>query len=388
VTLASVSGYSGHAFVFAQVVDAYAVLPAPDSTGHDSPYYSRWVAFPGPGPGCDFLWAVYVYDKRTGAQINPAPPGTPGLNFQTTTIVCSTPASSPAGAPTLNQAKARLDLDLMVSLSPATPLAGSVSVLRASLSSSVVNELNIYLSMAVERWWVTGWTVDFGDGVRQTVTGRGGGSLQLPHVFRRPGLYRPRVVARISGLAQASAYDRAGNPYLIDRSFEVEVGNSTAASVLPAPTRSYHAPEAVVTVAPVIHGSGVWPGPAAFRHVDVFRGTLTEFYVRPLVLREGYLTLNGVAAGSSRSTLVAWRYTGGVSDAPGMLGTVPHTQHSAVEPIRLQWNTPGPIAGARVQDYSVPVTLYLRSVYPDGHVGLHSIDSTFAVTVNFTAAND
>jgi hypothetical protein len=387
VTLAAISGYSGHAFVFAQVVDSYAVLPAPDGRTFDSPYYSQWVSFPANAPGCPFIWAVYVYDKRTGIQINPVPPGTPGLNFQTSTLICPTPSSTPVGAPALSQARARLDLDLLVSVSPPAPVAGQPSVLAAALAGSVVNDLNLYLSMAVKQWRVADWRIDFGDGVLLTLAGRGSNYLRLQHVFPRPGHYRPRVVARITGRAQAAAYDRAGNPYLIDRDFEVEVGNSTIASVAGAPLRNYHPPDAVATVTPVIYGSGVLPGSVAFRQVDVFRATLTDFYLRPLLLREGYMTVNGVASGSSRSTLVAWRFTGPASDAPGKLGTEPNSRHPATQPLRLQWNAPGPVVRARGQDYTVPVTLYLRSVYPDGNVELHAVNSSFAVTVNFTAEN-
>jgi hypothetical protein len=386
VTVAAVSGYSGHAFVYAQVVDAYTTLPAPNGTLYNSPYYSRWVSFPANTPGCSYVWAVYVYDKRTGAQINPIPPGTPGTNFQTATVICPTPDSTPAGAPILNQAKARLDLDLQVSVSPVNPLAGSVSVLTARLAAAVVNDLNLYLSMAVQDWRISGWTVDFGDGMVQQLPGRVN-HLQVRHVYQRPGQYQPRVVARIVGRAQAAAYDRTGNPYLITRNFEVEVGNSTSAAVLGAPIRAYIGPFAVATVSPVLHGSGILPGLMGFRQVDVFRAALTDFYLKPQILRDGFFTVNGNFGGPARSTMIAWRYTGPPSDAPAGIGTAPDSQLPADRPLRLQWNAPGKVVNARGQPFVVPVTLYFRTVYSDGHIAVNAINSSFSVTVDFAAEN-
>jgi hypothetical protein len=53
--------------------------------------------------------------------------------------------------------------------------------------------------------------------------------------------------------------------------------------------------------------------------------------------------------------------------------------------MQLQWNTPDRIAGGRLQDYAVPVTLYVETRFPDGHVAFYVIPSTFSVSVDFAA---
>jgi len=50
VSITSVSGYAGHAFVYAQVSDSTFAFPAPTGTGHQSPFFSEWVALPIASP--------------------------------------------------------------------------------------------------------------------------------------------------------------------------------------------------------------------------------------------------------------------------------------------------------------------------------------------------
>ena len=45
------------------------------------------------------------------------------------------------------------------------------------------------------------------------------------------------------------------------------------------------------------------------------------------------------------------------------------------------------LSGTTGRDYLVPVTLFVRTTYPDGHVADFTFDSTFSVTVNFAAQN-
>ena len=46
VSITAVSGYAGHAFVYAQVSDSNFAYPAPTGTGHQSPFFSEWLAQP------------------------------------------------------------------------------------------------------------------------------------------------------------------------------------------------------------------------------------------------------------------------------------------------------------------------------------------------------
>jgi hypothetical protein len=51
----------------------------------------------------------------------------------------------------------------------------------------------------------------------------------------------------------------------------------------------------------------------------------------------------------------------------------------------MQWNAPDRIVGGQPRDYVVPVTLFLATRFPDGHVGSSAIASSFSVSVNFAA---
>jgi hypothetical protein len=385
VSITSVSGYAGHAFVYAQVSDSTFAFPAPTGSGHQSPFYSEWVAQPIASPSCPWIWAVYVFDRATNRQINSPPPNTPPPNFGTTTVLCASPTATPVAQPPEADAAARLDLDLQVTVSPPSATAGSTRVVSAVLSNALTEDLNLFLSMAIESWSITSWSIDFGDGQITTLNAPVGTSIRVPHVYQASGLYDARVVAFISGHAQAAVYDRYGTVHLVRRPFSVEVGNHAFATASTGPSRTYRPPQALVGVVPYIGMAIGAPSTTAFRHIDSLRGALTSLSVQMLVVREGELVINGVPGGFGRSWLAGWRFDGAPSDAPPGVGTVPGGRHAAGEPLRLQWNSPDRILGGQPRDYVVPVTLFIATRFPDGHVASYAIGSSFSVSVNFAA---
>jgi hypothetical protein len=385
VSITAVSGYAGHAFVYAQVSESSATYPAPTGTGHQSPFFSEWIAQPVATSTCPWLWAVYVFDRATNVQINALPPTAPQPNFGTTTTVCASPSTTPVDQPPQADANARLDLDLQVTVSPAVSTAGSASVISAVLSSALTQDLNLYLSMAIEDWSVTTWTVDFGDGQIQTLNSPIGTTIQLSHTYQSPGRYDARAVAFISGHAQAAAYDRYGTVHLLRRPFSVEVGNHALASAGPRRSRRYLSPQAVVGVVPYLGPPTATGAVTAFRRIDVLRGALTTLSIHLLLVREGLLLVDGVPRGLGQSRLTGWRYDGPPSDAPPGSGTVPYRRHAAGDVMQLQWNSPDRIVGGQRLDYPVPVTLYVETRFPDGHLASYVIASSFSVSVDFAA---
>jgi hypothetical protein len=385
VSITAVSGYAGHAFVYAQVSDSTFAYPAPTGTGHQSPFFSEWVAQPAAIGSCPWIWAVYVFDRATRVQINAPPPTAPQPNFGTTTSVCAGPSTTPVDQPSQADASARLDLDLQVTVSPAVSTAGSTSVVSAAISSALTQDLNLYLNMAIEDWSVTNWAVDFGDGQSQTLSGQVGTSIQLGHIYQSPGRYEARAVASISGRAQAAVYDRYGTVHLLRRPFSVQVGNRALTTAVARPLRSYLPPQVNVGVVPYLGSATGAASPTPFRHIDVLRGALTTLSVHLLIAREGLLLVGGRPNGFGRSRLTAWRFDGGLSDAPPGSGTIPGTPRGAGEPMRLQWNSPDRIVRGQLQDYDVPVALYVETRFPDGHVASYVILSSFSVSVDFAA---
>lgn len=385
VSITAMSGYAGHAFVYAQVSNSISTYPAPTGTGHLSPYFSEWVAQPLSSSGCPWLWAVYVFERATGVQINAPPPTAATPNFGTTTIICASPTTSPVEQPPQASAATRLDLDMRVAVSPAISTAGSISTISAVLSSALTQDLSLYLSMAIEDWSVTSWAVDFGDGQNAIVNGPIGTSVQLSHVYQSPGRYDARALALISGHAQAGVYDRYGRVHLLRVPFSVEVGNDALATARLRPSRVYLAPQAVAGVVPYLGPASGDGSPTGFRRIEVLRGALTTLSVQLLINREGVLVVDGIARGFGRSRLTAWRFDGVPSDAPTGSGTVPRRTHGPAEPMELQWNTPDRIASGRLQDYAVPITLYVETRFPDGHLAFYVIPSAISVTVDFAA---
>jgi len=385
VSITTVSGYAGHAFVYAQVSQSTVTYPAPTGTGHQSPYFSEWVRQPLSTTSCQWIWAVYVFNRATNVQINAPSPTAPQPNFGTTSTVCASPTTTPVDQPPVPDANARLDLDLQVSISPATVTAGSASVVSAVLSSALTQDLNLYLSMAIEDWSVTTWAMDFGDGQSQTLNGPNGTAIQVSHTYQSPGRYDARTVAFISGHAQAAAYDPYGTVHLLRRPFSVAIGNHALATADPRPLRRYVPPQAEVGVVPYLGAaSGIDAGPA-FRHIEVLRGALTSLSVHLLINREGLLVVDGVSRGFGQSRLTGWRFDGGPSDAPAGTGTVPHRTHRSGDVMLLQWNNPDRIVGGQRIDYIVPVTLFVETRFPDGHLASYVIASSFSVSVDFAA---
>ncbi|TME83275.1 MAG: hypothetical protein E6I47_05095 [Chloroflexi bacterium] len=185
---------------------------------------------------------------------------------------------------------------------------------------------------------------------------------------------------------QAAAYDRYGTVHLLRRPFSVAIGNHALATAGPRPLRRYVPPQAVVGVVPYLGGavSGNDAGPA-FRHIEVLRGALTTLSLHLLINREGLLVVDGVSLGFGQSRLTGWRFDGGPSDAPAGTGTVPHRAHGSGEVMLLQWNNPDRIVGGQRLDYIVPVTLFVETRFPDGHLASYVIASSFSVSVDYAA---
>ena len=383
VTVAAVSGDAGHAFVYAQVSDANSTYPAPTGTTHLSRYFSEWIPQPFATSLCPWFWAVYVFDRITGVQVNLPPPGTPLPNFGTTTMVCASPTTTPVGVPAVANAWAQLDLDLQVTMSPQVPVAGSPTQVSAVLSSALSQDLDLYLSMAIEDWSVTKWSIAFGDSQTLTLSGDRGTAIQVSHVYRAAGTYDATVSAAIAGHAQAAVYDRYGSVELIRRPFSVDISNHALATARSA-VRRYAPPTALVAVSPSLGMTSDAAAPA-FRHIDALRGSMTTLIVHLLIVREGQLRIDGQPRGFGRSRLTGWRLEGSASDAPSGSGTTPGIAHPPADPLRLQWNAPDRLSGAHAQDYTVPLTLYVETRFPDGHVAAYAIASSFSVSVGFAA---
>jgi hypothetical protein len=251
------------------------------------------------------------------------------------------------------------------------------------LTTSITQDLDLYLNMAIEDWSVSSWSVDFGDGSSAVLPGRASNALDLSHTYASAGSFDARVVATITGHAQAAVYDRYGVVRIVREPFTVEIGNDTLATTNARPARTYLPPQVDVGISPALDGQ---PDQAAtFRHVDALRGALTTFSLQLLVIREGQIRSGPALLGTGRSRLLRWSYDGPASEAPPGTGAAVGEIHAGGDPLRLQWNEPDRLNGRQLQDYAVPLTLYVETHFQDGHIAQYVFHSTFFVTVDFTA---
>jgi hypothetical protein len=379
VSLTAVSGYQGHAFVYAQVTDQVGTFPAPPLPV--SPYVSHWEPIALQVPTCPILWAVFVYDRATGRQINPSPPGV-WPDFFTSTIFCPTSIRTPVAAPPLDIARARLDLDLSVRADPPQFMAGLPTAVVAQLSSAVRGDLGLYLSMAIQEWRVRTWIVDFGDGQTATLPGSGT-ALRISHVYQQAGAYVPQVTADIVGQAQAAAYGVDGRPELVERSFQVEVGNSTAAFA-GAATSGYTAPVVRAGVAPVLANQGGAPAAQGLSQIQALRGDLTTVFLRALIERDGFRTVNHRPVAAGHSVVTAWRYAPDPAD--GVSYAEPTGWVAARTPLAFRWDRPDHVAGGG-NAYLVHLVVAVTSRYDDGTILHFDYPVTFAVGVGYSAVD-
>lgn len=378
VSLTALSGYQGHAFVYAQVTDKLGTYPAAPLPA--SPYIADWKAIPIYVPGCPYLWAVYVYDRSTGQQMNPEPPNT-WPHFYTSTVFCPTAGRTPVSGPPIDIARARLDLDLSVAMDPPRVAAGLPTMVRATLSSAVTGDLGLYLSMAIRDWHISQWLVDFGDGTTASIAGRGQTFVQVSHVFQQPGPYVPQVTARIVGHAQAAEYGSNGLPRLVERSFAVEVGNSTAAFV--GATRSTYLPPVIHTaVAPVLAHEAGTPAADGFSQIETLRGDTTQIYLRTMIQREGWRTIDRQAVASAHSSIIGWRYLPQPSDGVTWVATSGWTLADA--PIGFRWDQPDRLS---LPAYTVHLLVAVSTRYDDGASRRFEYPAAFSVTVGYSAVD-
>src|SRR6202011_1072137 len=77
--------------------------------------------------------------------------------------------------------------------------------------------------------------------------------------------------------------------------------------------------------------------------IEVPRGTTVFLYVRPIVDREGVMTLDGKPGGSGQTQVLGWTLASGSGDGPPAAITRPGAGGAAGDAIAPQGNTPDKI---------------------------------------------
>lgn len=285
-------------------------------------------------------------------------------------------------------ANGRLVYALNVSLSPAVVKAGQPAQVLAAIADDFVAQADRTLNVAVDPngWAVTSWTVDFGDGQTATLPG-GSKSISANHNYSQPAAsVQPRVTAHVAGTARIADFDPAtGDIVMLTAPFTVDVTNSTTGAVAQQPVVGYSAPQVRAALVSELSPSAPPALRRGFDTIEVPRGTTVYLYVRPIVDREGQMTLDGVAAGSGQTSILSWIFRSGSRDGPAGQITSAGTSGAPADPIVQQWNTPDAIGPAGPVPYYVTLDYTVRTTYPNGQTRDFSFSGNVPVTVAYSA---
>ena len=368
VNLSTWHSDTGHGYVGVQV-DGHWAPPEQRGKPVKTEFWSEWKNMGNPGPYCHAYW-ITVHRTSDGVPINAGNPES--------TIVCG--PQSAIGLDGSGYADMSLYLD--VAVDPVTAPARTERTVSAQLTTG----WRAYLDKAISAYVIPGsvhadrWTVDFGDGTRQTFPGNGTDSLSATHAYDA-GTFDVVVTVHVSGQAYGAFFTPAGDPYEQVVPFALDITNSaTGVSALPI---DYIAPVVSVGASP----SGTLPDglavpPDATGHAALWwpRGLHCSLYVRPVIVTEGVMRSGGVVIGAARTVLLSFRYEQGTNDAADATATGSYPPDA---PIAIQWNTP--LAGAG--SYRVHLILALETTYADGTVRDTQVAGDVAVTVIYAAVS-
>jgi hypothetical protein len=379
-TTQTISGTNGTSFVFFQAHASSGkttTVPTRRYVSCPVPYYVAWKNVQHLPNATTY--DVVIYNCATGQPVD---------NKQRSGALLWGPGQHTLIAGVQDQnAAGRLVYALNVSLNPAAVKAGQTASVNGSIADDFVAQADRTLNVSVDPdgWKVTSWTVDFGDGQRATIAG-GGTFVAADHTYATPSSVQPRVTAHVAGAAQVADFDPAtGDIVLLTAPFTVDVTNSAVGQVIRQPVVAYTPP--VIRTALVSEPAQGSP-PAlrrGFDAIEVPRGSTVFLYVRPIVDREGELTLDGQPAGSGQTSILSWTLRSGSADGPAGQVSRPGAAGGPGDAILQQWNTPDAIGPGGPVPYYLAIAYTVRTTYPDGQTRDYTFSGSVPVTVAYSA---
>jgi hypothetical protein len=261
--------------------------------------------------------------------------------------------------------------------------------LTTSFSSDAAELLSEGSCTGVIDWQDIGWTIRWADGAVDTVPGSGHSGITATHQLAPSGSGTTpadaNVTAHLHIHGTAVDFDGAGNLITVARDALVDISNHAgAAGAAAAPVYTPPVLEAGAASATQNGDGSLPPGPqgAVGAHLNAIRGRLELVFPAVLVVRPGTESIGGVVIGSSTSSVVSWSYGGPATDAPAS----PRHSGSGGQSLAVQWNHAertdghgGPI------DESLPLTVTVRTVYPDGTARTDVVSGSIGVSIHYPA---
>jgi len=247
-------------------------------------------------------------------------------------------------------------------------------------------------------WDVIGWTFRWSDGTTDTLPGNGHNPATDAHVAApdptRTGASAAGVIAtaHLHIRGQALDFDAAGNLVTVARDAFVDISNRASSGAAGGPP-VYTPPQLQLgAIAVGQDGDGSMPAgdlsAPAHQHVRAIRGRLTNVFPRAIVITPGTESIGGVVVGQGTTTTLSWTYTGPITDAPPTQASGPDSTGSPAAAIHVQWNHAERLdARGQPVDEALPITISVRTTYPDGHTEDSTLSQSISVTIHYVGLN-
>lgn len=289
----------------------------------------------------------------------------------------------PAGLPFDRRCEALTEVDtsLLANITPQTydPTQPTTLTLTTSFASDMAQRLSEGTCTDVLDWQAISWTLHWSDGSVDHLPASGQAGITKEHTLRPsatasgPQQSDVTVVAHLHVVGQALDFDQSGNLVVRNVGGYVDISNHEGASGAGAAPVDVPPQLATGAIAVDQSGDGSMPQPDSGappqQRAVTIRGRLLQVFPRPIVIRPGIETVDGAEVGRATSAVVGWTYDGATTDAPPGEGTEPGARGGPQTPVTVQYDhAERTDALGRPVDESVPVTMLVRTTYPDGAV--------------------
>jgi hypothetical protein len=369
-------------------------------------YWGEWTLIRINAVSHDRTYGVYIYDGcNHDTQVFPVPSNIrqgscnnddalyPSGKYSVCPIIPQ--GHVPAGLPLDRRCMALTEVDtsLLVDISPQTydSTKPATLTLATSFASDMMQRLSEGTCSDVLDWKVLSWTLRWSDGAVDHLPGSGRDGISREHTLQPSPTGGTQqsdvtVVAHLHLVGQALDFDQSGNTVVRNVDGYVDVSNhdgATGAGAAPV----YVPPQlSVGAVAVGQSGDGTLSQPdptvAPQSRAVTLRGRLLALYPRPIVMRPGVELVDGAEVGRATSTALSWRYSGAATDAPPGQGTPPGGRGGSDTPIAVQYDhAERTDALGRPLDEVVPLSMLVRTRYPDGTVLDTTVSGEIAVAI-------
>lgn len=369
-------------------------------------YWSDWTLIRLNAVSHERTYGVSIYDGcNHDTQVFPVPTdirqgscnNDDGLYPSSKYSVCPiiAPGHVPAGMPFDRRCEALTEANtsLYVDITPQTYDSAQPSTLTVTthFDSAMTQVLSEGTCSDVLDWQAVAWTLRWSDGTVDHLPASGRAGITATHALQpapNGGTQQSdvTVVARLHVAGQALDFDQSGNPVVRNVDGYVDVSNHRGATGAGSAPVDVPAQLIAATLAAGQLGDGTLlpPDNAAqpAQRAVTLRGRLLALYPRAIVVRPGVELVDGIEVGQATTTITGWRYDGAATDAPPAQGTRPGARGTPDAPIVIQYDhAERTDAAGRPVDELVPLTIEVRTTYPDGAAVESTISGDIAVAI-------